>query len=101
MKKVFTIMVVAVVVIMSMLTVTGCSTKYSRESVIDCKGGLEDGRDYGVIKFVRYSYHGSFSYDEAIEAREFHKTQLGEVVSEVYKEDGGNIYWFRAAKIAE
>lgn len=94
MKKVFTFTVMAGIMMAMMLT-TACGTaRYSKTS-IECKLGFDDGRDYGVIKYNRI--YGFNRFDDAVKSREYHKTELGELVSDVYRVDGNDYtYWFKA-----
>ena len=90
-----------------MLATTACGKKTEKfnrkETMVTCKSGMEDGRDHGTIRFVRYSYYGTSNYENAIEARKFHRDNLGEIVSEIFAEEretGKPVYWFRAATVA-
>lgn len=94
MKKLFTFAVIVGIIMATMLT-TACGTTRYSETSIECKLGFDDGRDYGVIKYNRI--YGFNNFDSAVESREYHKTELGEIVSDVYRVKGNeSMYWFKA-----
>ena len=93
MKKLLVLVLVGILMITAFVT-TGC-TGYSKQTGLDCKDGFETARDYGTIKYT--NIYGFNNYDRAIKSREYHKTELHEIVSEVYRVDGNDMtWWFKA-----
>lgn len=103
MKK-YMIMVMAVVMVASMLMMTGCNskTKEHKETVKTFKTQIHDGASNGYIEYVRYGVYGSGAYEYCVDSRNYHLS-LGEIVTEIDYEivNGEGIWFFYAAKIAE
>lgn len=103
MKKVMSI-VMAVVMVASMLMMTGCNskTKEYKETVKTFKTQIHDGASNGYIEYVRYGVYGSGAYEYCVDSRNYHLS-LGEIVTEIDYEivNGEGIWFFYAAKIAE
>ena len=100
MKKLVAIVGI-VAVMVTMLAITGCETKRTEE-LRSIETGYSSGVNNGEIKWSRFHYYGTNSYDQAIEWRTYRKDQ-GDVVSEISSDYGHGIrtYWFTAGKIAE
>lgn len=98
MKKVFSMVIVAVIAMVAIVT-TGCN-KYDREAYIECKSGLELVRDFGCMTWDVH-YYGYNSRDMAEIEREVMKNNgivCTEIESEYYR--GRVTYSFKTLYIA-
>ena len=94
MKKVFLMVIVAVIAMVAVIT-TGCNNNYNRVAYVECKSGLELARDFGCMTWDVH-YYGYNSRDMAEGEREVMKRNgivCTEVKADYYR--GRGVYSFK------
>lgn len=100
MKKYMIMVIVGIMVII--MIATGCNKYDRKEACIECKFGLEYGRDFGCMTWDVHKYYGYNNREQAEIEREVLKRN-GEICTEIESEyyEGRVVYKFKTLYIAE